>query len=97
MPFDPALRQIIARFRASEKWDQQLDLRLLQALWPKLVGSSLAESTSVVGVDGSRVLIQVPDPSWKKQLLSIRTQLLRKLNEPWPQRWITEIGFTDEN
>ena len=97
MPFDPALRQIIARFKTSKEWDQQLDLRLLQALWPKLVGSSLAEATSVVGIDGTRVLIQVPDPSWKKQLLSIRAQLLRKMNEPWPHPWITDIGFTYEN
>lgn len=97
MPFDPALRQIIASFRASAKWDDQLDLRLLQALWPKLVGTSLAETTSVVAIDGTRVVIRVPDRTWKEQLQSIRPWLLRRMNEPWPNSWITDIGFTHED
>ena len=97
MPFDPAIRQIIASFRQSSNWNEGLDLRLLQALWPKLVGKSLAESTSVVGIDGSRIIIRVPDPTWTKQLRLIRGQILNKVNEPWPSRWIKDIGFTYED
>ena len=51
MPFDPTLRQIIAGLRNSREWDEELDLRLLQSLWPQLVGSSLAESTAAVAID----------------------------------------------
>ena len=97
MPFDPALRQIIASFRQSSRWNENLDLRLLQALWPKLVGDLLADTTSVVGIRGSRIIVRVPDQTWKKQLLSIRGQILNKVNEPWPNRWITDIGFTYED
>ncbi len=97
MPFDPTLRQIIATFRRSPEWDQQLDLRLLQSLWPKLVGESLAEATSAVAIDGTRVIIRVPDPTWKRQLLSIKNWLIRRMNEPWPNGWITDIGFIYED
>lgn len=97
MPFDPAIRQIIASFRQSPQWNEDLDLRLLQAFWPKLVGNPLAESTSVVEVRGSRIIVRVPDRTWKQQLISLRGWMLNKVNEPWPNRWITDIEFTYED
>jgi predicted nucleic acid-binding Zn ribbon protein len=97
MPFDPAIRQIIASFRQASGWNEELDLRLLQAFWPRLVGEPLARSTSVVGINGSRIVVRVPDRTWKKQLLSIRGRILSKVNEPWPNPWIKDIGFTYED
>lgn len=97
MAFDPAFRQIIAQFRDSRAWDEDLDLRLLQALWPRIAGPSLAQNTSVAAVSGEVVVIRVPDQIWKQQLVAIRPQLLKKINEPWPRRWIKQIRFTHEN
>jgi predicted nucleic acid-binding Zn ribbon protein len=97
MPFDPALRHLIASFRNSPNWDEQLDLELLQELWPRLVGEKLAELTSVTGVQGARVVVNVPDQVWRKQLSKMRPQLLAKLNQPWATPWIKEISFTYEN
>jgi hypothetical protein len=39
MPIDPALRRLIASFRKSPNWDSDLDLEVLQKLWPTLVGN----------------------------------------------------------
>lgn len=97
MPFDPTLRQIIASLRSSSEWDEELDLRLLQSLWVQLVGESLAEATAAIAIDDGRVIIRVPNPTWKRQLLSIKPWLIRRMNEPWPNGWITDIGFTYEN
>ena len=97
MPFDPALRRLLASFRNSPNWDEELDLEVLQKLWPSLVGPSLAEATTVTAVHGSRVVINVPDLVWRKQLSRMRPVLLAKLNEPWPAPWIKEIAFTYEN
>jgi hypothetical protein len=66
-------------------------------LWPQLVGTSLAESTRVVGLDGGRIVIRVPDQAWQRQLASIRGRLLDRVNEPFAHRWITGIGFTHED
>jgi predicted nucleic acid-binding Zn ribbon protein len=96
MPLDPVYRQMIAAFRKSPNWDEQMDLQLLQKLWPTLVGERLAAATAVVALHGSRVVINVPDQIWRRQLMKMRTQLLMKLNEPWPARLITEIEFTYE-
>ena len=96
MPLDPVYRQMIASFRKSPNWDEQLDLQLLQRLWPTLAGHKLASATTVVALHGRRVVLNVPDQIWRKQLMRMRVQLLAKLNEPWTAPLITEIEFTYE-
>ncbi len=97
MTLDPALCSLIASFRTSPNWDAQLELELLRKLWPALVGPGLAEATQVTAVHGARVVINVPDLVWRKQLARMRSQLLTKLNSPWATPWIKEIAFTYEN
>ena len=97
MPIDPALRHLIAGFRRSPHWDGELDLQLLQQLWPALVGPNLAAATTVVAIQGGRVILNVPDQIWRKQLIKMRSQLLSRMNEPWPAPLFTEIAFTYEN
>src|SRR5262245_1931692 len=97
MSFDPSFRHLIATFKRSPNWDKDLDVELLQKLWPALVGERLAEVTKIVAVHGSRAVINVPDQIWRKQLVKMTPQLLRRMNEPWPTPWITEIAFTYEN
>ena len=76
MSFDPALRHMIAAFRSSPNWDAELDLELMQKLWPVIVGEQLGAATRVTGVQGSRVVVNVPDQIWRKQLIRMRPQLL---------------------
>ncbi len=97
MSLDPVYRKMIATFRRSPAWDSQLDLHLLQQLWPTLVGAELAASTRIVALHGSRVVLQVPDQIWRKQLIDMKGRLLAKLNEPWSSPIITEIAFTHED
>jgi len=97
MSFDPAVRHLIAGFRKSPNWDAQLDLELLQKLWPELAGANLAQAATIVAVHGSKVVVNVPDLIWRKQLMKMKAELLFKMNQPWPSPWITEIVFTYEN
>ena len=97
MPLDPAIRSLIAQFRKSPNWDNQLDLELLQRFWPDLVGEKLAAATRITAIQGARVIMNVPDLIWRKQLMRMKPQILQKLNEPWGGRKITEIAFTNEN
>ncbi len=94
---DPHVRHLIASFRKSPEWDPQLDLQLLQTLWPSLAGKELADAATIVAVQGSRLVVNVPDKVWRKQLIKIRPELLARVNEPWATPWITEIVFTYEN
>jgi len=97
MSLDPVYRKMIAGFRRSPNWDSQLDLHLLQQLWPTLVGPELASATRIVALHQGRVVLNVPDRIWRKQLANMKGRLLGKLNEPWPSPIITEISFTHED
>jgi predicted nucleic acid-binding Zn ribbon protein len=97
MPLDPVYRKLIANFRRSPNWDSQLDLQVLQSLWPTLVGAELASATRVVALHGATVVLRVPDQIWRKQLVRMKSGLLARLNEPWPSPFITEIAFTHED
>src|SRR5258708_6949415 len=97
MTFDPAVRRLIATFRNSPNWDAQLDLELLQKLWPELAGPNLAHVTTIVAVQGTRVVVNVPDQIWRKQLIKMKRELLTKMTQPWPSPWITDIVLTYEN
>jgi predicted nucleic acid-binding Zn ribbon protein len=97
MPFDPALRHVIATFRKYPAWDADLDLEVLRQFWPVLVGPQLAGATRVTAIQGSRVVVNVPDQVWRKQLMKMKPQLLARMNEPWATPWIREIAFTNEN
>ena len=94
---DPVYRRLIAVFRNSRNWDEQLDLELLQKLWPSLVGDRLASATAVVAMHGSQVVMNVPNQIWRKQLMKMKPALLAKINEPWGVPKITEIAFTYED
>jgi predicted nucleic acid-binding Zn ribbon protein len=97
MSIDPAMRRLLASFRNSPNWDHELDLDVLRKLWPSLVGDKLANATTVTAVQGTRVVVNVPDQVWRRQLVRMRPQLLLKINEPWATPWIEEIVFTYEN
>jgi len=97
MSFDPVVRRLIAGFRNSSHWDSQLDLELLQKLWPVLAGPKLAGVVTIVALQGSRVVVNVPDQIWSRQLMKMKAELLARMNEPWPVPWIAEIVFTYEN
>ena len=97
MPLDPVYRKMIAAFRQSPNWDPQLDLELLQKLWPTLAGPELAAVTKVVSIQGPLVVLNVPDKIWRKQLIQMKSRLLSKLNEPWPSPFIKDIAFTHED
>jgi hypothetical protein len=97
MPLDPAIAGMIAIFRRSPNWDEELDVELLRKLWPLLAGEALGAATTITAIQGTTVVLNVPDRVWRRQLVRMKGQLLQKMNEPWGTRRITEIAFTYEN
>jgi len=97
MGLEPAFRQIIATFRNSSAWNQDLDLRLLQALWPQVAGLRIASNTSVGAIHGQRMIVRVPDETWTHALAAVRPALILKMNSMLPGSWIRGIQFTHED
>ena len=51
----------------------------------------------VVALQGSTLVINVPDLVWRKQLLAMKTALLERINEPWSSPRVTQIAITHED
>ena len=79
------------------EWGVTFDLRASAKALAVIVGGKLAAATTMYGIQGSRVVVNVPDLVWRKQLVRDGPNCWRRMNEPWPTPWITEIAFTHEN
>jgi len=66
---------------------------LATAAWPEAVGKRLALRTRAVGVVRSRLVVEVEDAIWQRQLFTLRGQILKRLEQVLGQPLITEIEF----
>jgi hypothetical protein len=55
--------------------------QLAAAAWPAAVGKRLAKKTAVLGLVRDRLVVQVEDIVWQKNLTGLRTQILHNLAE----------------
>lgn len=97
MALDPSFRRLISQFRNAAAWDQDLEAHLLRSVWPLLVGERLAGVTSVTGVSGSTLILNVPDLNWRRELFRTKHQILKNIKAAWPSSGIKDILFTYED
>lgn len=75
------LDKVVAAFlRQSGCETPLLHHRLLQ-LWPQIVGEPMAPHTEALHIKEQALWIKVHSPALRSQLLMMRQQLVRKLNE----------------
>jgi uncharacterized membrane protein YgcG len=59
--------------------DPRAALVLLRAAWPQAVGPELARRTRVASLDQGVLRVVVPDAGWRRGLLRMRGEILRRL------------------
>ena len=63
------------------------------AAWPLAVGKTIANRTSVISLVRTRLVIQVEDKIWQRQLFTLRAQILTRLEEALGRRIVDELEF----
>ncbi len=53
--------------------------QLVRATWPAAVGRRIASHTRPVGMEGARLIVEVEDSEWQRQLRTLHAQILAKL------------------
>jgi Dna[CI] antecedent, DciA len=53
--------------------------------WPLVCGSAVSERTRAVGFNAGVLRIEVPDPSWKRELQELAPRYLASINRYLPQ------------
>jgi predicted nucleic acid-binding Zn ribbon protein len=79
--------------RVLGKMKQLSDEELVVAAWPNAVGKKIASHTRAAGLVRARLVIEVEDAIWQRQLFTLRGQILAKLEQVAGRPIATEIEF----
>lgn len=74
---------------------QPASMRLLrlQTAWARAVGTPLREVAQLRACAGQRLLVDVPDAAWKREMDRLKPHLLERLAREVPCAPITELDF----
>jgi predicted nucleic acid-binding Zn ribbon protein len=61
--------------------------------WPAAVGKRIASHTRAVSLTGGRLVVDVEDAIWQRQLLSLKGQLLKRLEAVLGDETVGNIEF----
>ena len=66
---------------------------LARTAWPLAVGKKVAARTRPTRMVRWRLIVEVEDPIWKKQLLALSTQILTNLERRLGQGIVSDLEF----
>lgn len=82
------------KFLAKLKLDSAIsEEQLACSAWPAAVGGRIAKHSSAKSLVRSRLVIQVDDVVWQKQLYQLRSPILAKLREHLGDGVVNELEF----
>ena len=67
--------------------------QLATAAWPAAVGERIAARCVAAQLVRSRLIVEVPDSTWQRQLWTMRTQVLARLESVLGSRIVDEVEF----
>ena len=66
---------------------------LVRAAWPAAVGKKSAARTRAARMVRSRLIVEVEDPIWKRQLFALTSQILRNLQKELGPGIVDDLEF----
>lgn len=66
---------------------------LARAAWPAIVGKRIAFHTSAAALVRDRLVVEVEDAVWQKQLYHLRFQIIEKIQEVIGTEVVREVEF----
>lgn len=79
--------------RVLGKMKQLSDEELVVAAWPNAVGKKIAAHTQAIRMVRTRLVVEVEDSVWQRQLFTLRGQILAKLEQVAGRPIAGEIEF----
>jgi Dna[CI] antecedent, DciA len=85
----------VARVIKNNKFSREIftDDDLARAVWPSAVGKAIARHTSRVTLVRNRLVVEVEDAIWQKQLHTLREQILGRLRKVTGSATIEDLEF----
>jgi predicted nucleic acid-binding Zn ribbon protein len=69
------------------------DEELARSAWPAAVGKKIALRTVAAGLVRTRLVVEVEDAVWQRQLWTMRTQILQRVEQVLGRKIVEQIEF----
>lgn len=69
------------------------DEEMARSAWPVAVGKKIALRTHAAGLVRTRLVIEVEDAVWQRQLWTLREQILRRMEQVLGRKIVEEVEF----
>jgi predicted nucleic acid-binding Zn ribbon protein len=69
------------------------DEELARSAWPAAVGKKIALRTNALGLVRTRLVVEVEDAVWQRQLWTMRAQILQRVEQVLGRKIVEEIEF----
>ncbi|MCL5971497.1 MAG: DUF721 domain-containing protein [Firmicutes bacterium] len=79
------LSSILHAMQQDYPWQTAYQTRLLQQLWPDLVGPAIARNARVMRIDQGVIKLAVSSSVWSQEIQYLKPTVLSKLNERLPE------------
>lgn len=86
-----ALNELVDEFIQDYPHRVALKRGMILALWPETIGAAVREQVRDYKFQGARLVLHVPDPSWRHEIHMQRHKLAKKLNDAVKEEIIRDI------
>jgi hypothetical protein len=69
------------------------DEEMAQSAWPAAVGKKIALRTHAAGLVRNRLVVEVEDAVWQRQLWTLRNQILQRMEQVLGRKIVDEVEF----
>lgn len=88
-PLKEAIEQLLNVYKLRRKFDETS----LIAAWPELMGKAVANRTSQLYIRDRKLFIKVESSVLKNELLMIRSEIVKRMNERAGSKVLEDIVF----
>ncbi|MFD2162071.1 DUF721 domain-containing protein [Paradesertivirga mongoliensis] len=88
-PLKEAIEQLLNVYKLKRKFDETS----LIAAWPELMGKAVANRTSQLYIRERKLFIRVESSVLKNELVMIRSEIIKRMNERAGSKVLDEIIF----
>ncbi|TVQ75049.1 MAG: DUF721 domain-containing protein [Balneolaceae bacterium] len=85
------LRELVDEFIEDYPHRVALKRGMILALWPEVIGEAIREQVRDMKFQGSRLILHVPDPSWRHEIHMQRRTIATRLNSAVKEEIIRDI------
>ncbi len=79
------LSSILHSMQQEYPWQTAYQTRLVQEIWPDLVGPAIARNARVTRIDHGVIKLAVSSSAWSQEIQYLKPTILNKLNERLPE------------